>query len=118
MASPFHVWLANAWLNLLSWFGVEEQKIASFLYPVFQDAKQLIGKDLLKDIIAGVPVVATALAGGLPAGLLAAENFIVPLLATQGVELAATTINVMANALVSQAQASLDKPTVPAGEGA
>lgn len=103
----FHEWLHNAWQNLLSWFGVEEQKFASFLYPIFKDVKQVIEKDLLKDVIDGVPVVAAALMDGIPAALVAAEQFIVPLLESQGLALAKTTIGALANALVAQAQASL-----------
>jgi hypothetical protein len=105
--SSFHVWLVTAWTNLLSWFGVTEQKVASFLYPIFQDAKQLVEKDLLKDIIAGIPVVASAIAGGPAAALTAAEEFLLPLLKAQGVELETTTVEVLKAGLVAQAQASL-----------
>lgn len=115
MSTSFHLWLVSAWTNLLSWFGVEEQQLASFLYPVLKDAKQLIEHDLLKDIIAGVPVVASALAGGIPAALAAAEQFILPLLTAQGLELEQTTVSVLSNSLVAQAQASLDTPTVSVG---
>jgi hypothetical protein len=106
----FHEWLVTAWQNLLSWFGVEEQKLASLMYPIFKDAKSLIQKDLLKDIIAGLPIITAALAGnGVSAAIIAAEQFIVPLLTQQGIELATTTINTLANVLVAQAQASLPK---------
>ena len=106
----FHQWLITAWHDLLSWFGVEEQKLASFMYPIYKDAKSLIQKDLLKDIIAGVPIVAAALTGnGFSAALTAAEGFLIPMLTTQGIELATTTINTLANSLVAQAQASLPK---------
>lgn len=110
----FHDWLKTAWTNLLSWFGVEEQKLASFFYPVFQDAKILVQKDVLSDIIGGVPVVVAALEGGIPAALTAAEQFIVPLLEKQGIAVAQTTVNTLANGLVTQAQASLNAITVPA----
>ncbi len=103
----FHEWLHDAWQNLLSWFGVEEQKLASFLYPVFMDAKSMVEKNILQDVIDGVPLVVAALSGGIPAALLAAEAFIVPLLEKQGMALAQTTVNTLANALVAQAQASL-----------
>lgn len=103
----FTEWLHTAWQNLLSWFGVEEQKLASFMYPIFKDAKSLIQKDVLKDIIAGVPVVAGALTGGIPAALAAAEQFLLPILTQQGIELEQTTINALSNSLVAQAQASL-----------
>lgn len=109
----FHEWLTTAWTNLLSWFGVKEQKIASFLYPLFQDAKQLVEKDLWTDIIGGVPVVAAALVGvadpaaALSAGLAAAGGYLLPLLEKQSVTLAQTTINTLSNSLVAQAQASL-----------
>lgn len=110
----FKTWLITAWQDALSWFGVEEQKFASFLYPIFQDAKQLVSKDLLSDVIAGVPVVAAAITGAAPEemlalGLKAAENFIRPLLETQGVTLAETTVNTLSNTLVAQAQAGLAK---------
>jgi len=114
--NSFHVWLVTAWTNLLSWFGVTEQKVASFLYPIFQDAKQLVEKDLLKDIIAGVPAVASAIAGGPAAALSAAEAFLLPLLKEQGVELEETTVQVIKAGLVAQAQASLD--AVSNGSGA
>lgn len=106
----FHEWLHTAWTDLLHWFGVEEQKLASFLYPVLQDAKQIVEKDLLKDIINGVPVVAAALTGGYSVALEAAEAFIVPILTAQGLELAKHTVGALSNALVGQAQASLDTP--------
>jgi hypothetical protein len=114
--STFHVWLVTAWTNLLSWFGVTEQKVASFLYPIFQDAKQIVEKDLLKDIIAGIPVVASAIAGGPEAALAAAETFLLPLLKAQGVELENTTVQVLKAGLVAQAQASL--AAVSSGSGA
>lgn len=103
----FPAWLKTAWTGLLGWFSVEQQKLASFLYPVFQDAVILIKNDLLADIIDGVPVVAAALGGGIPAALEAAEGFILPVLEKQGVTLATTTLAVIKNALVAQAQASL-----------
>lgn len=107
----FKEWLKTAWTDFLSWFGVEEQKIASLLYPIFQDLKQLVEKNLWHDIIEGVPVVAAAMTGNIPEalalGLKAAEDFILPLLEKQGVTLAQTTINSLANALVAQAQAGL-----------
>lgn len=107
--SSFAAWLKEAWTDFLSWFGVEEQKIASFLYPIFLDAKQLVESDLMHDIIDGVPAVAAALfpEGGtmdLAAGLKAAEDFLLPLLEKQGVELAHTTINTLSNGMVAQAQ--------------
>lgn len=114
----FSAWLKTAWTNLLSWFGVEEQRLASFLYPIFQDAKKLVEKDLLSDIIGGVPIVAAALTGATGGvsdiaaiGLKAAEGFLLPLLETQGVTLASTTISTLTNALVAQAQASLTSAT-------
>lgn len=107
MAFSFHDWLKTAWTNLLSWFGVEEQKLASFLYPIFQDAKKLVEKDLLSDVISGIPVVTAALKDGPEAALKAAEDHIVPLIKAQGAELASTTLNTLANALVAQAQAAL-----------
>jgi len=116
--SSFHVWLVTAWTNLLSWFGVTEQKVASFLYPIFQDAKQLVEKDLLKDIIAGVPVIASAIAGGPAAALAAAEAFLLPLLKAQGVELETTTVEVLKAGLVAQAQASLDAGSSGSGASA
>lgn len=105
--SDFTSWLHTAWTNLLSWFGVEEQKLASFLYPVFQNTKDLIKKDFLTDVIAGVPVVASELAGGPEAALVAAEAVLLPLIAKQGVELGQTDIAILKNGLVAQAQASL-----------
>jgi hypothetical protein len=104
----FTTWLHTAWTDLLSWFGTKAQKVASFLYPIFQDAEQLVEKDLLKDIINGIPVVAAALTGGFPAALAAAEAFVLPLLKAQGVELGQATVGVLTHALVAQAQASLD----------
>lgn len=116
--NKFTDWLKGAWGNLLSWFGVEEQRIASLLYPIFQDAKQLVERDLLHDIIEGVPIVAAALTGAtggvseaVVLGLKAAEEFLLPLLAKQGVTLAATTVNSLSNALVAQAQEGLLKGT-------
>lgn len=106
--SNFSDWLKTAWLNLLSWFGMEEQKLASFLYPFFKDAVTVVKKDLLHDIIDGIPVVLAALtSGGVAAALVAAEQFIIPLLEKQGVALAQTTINTLSNALVAQAQAAV-----------
>jgi hypothetical protein len=116
--NKFTEWLKNAWTDFLSWFGVEEQRIASLLYPIFKDAKQLVENDLWHDVIEGVPIVAAALTGatgGLPAalaiGLKAAEEFLLPLLEAQGVKLAQTTINSLSNALVAQAQAGLTAGT-------
>lgn len=104
----FHDWLKNAWTDLLHWFGVEEQKLASFFYPILRDGKQIIEKDLLKDVIDGVPIVAAALTGGYSVALEAAEAFILPVLTAQGLDLAKHTIGALSNALVGQAQASLD----------
>lgn len=103
----FSTWLKTAWTDLLSWFSTEEQKIASFLYPVFQDAKTLVEKDLLGDIIDGIPIVTAALPAGIPAAIAAATGYLLPLLEKQGVTLAETTTNTIANALVAQAQAAL-----------
>lgn len=108
----FHEWLHDAWTDLLRWFGVEEQKIASFMYPIFMDAKSVVEKNFLQDIINGVPVVVEAMSGGIPAALVAAEEFLLPLLEKQGVALAQTTINTLANALVAQAQASINTAPV------
>lgn len=103
----FHDWLQTAWTNLLSWFGVEEQKFASFLYPAFQNVKALVKKDLLPDVIALIPAVQAVLTGsGLPAALTLAESLLLPVLQKQGVELAQTTINIISNGLVEQAQAA------------
>ena len=109
----FHDWVKTAWTDLLHWFGVEEQKLASFMYPIYQDAKQVVEKDLLKDIIDGVPVVASALSGGYGAALTAAEEFIVPLLTAQGITLAKETLATLSNALVGQAQKSLSALPAP-----
>ncbi len=106
--SDWPSFLSTAWMNLLSWFGVEEQKLASFLFPILKDAKTVVQKDLLNDIIGGLPIVVAALSGGIPAALLAAQQYIVPLLEAQGVALATTTVNALANGLVAQAQASLN----------
>lgn len=106
--SDFSTWLKTAWTDLLSWFSTEEQKLASFFYPIFQDGVQIVKKDLLTDVIDGVPIVAAALSGnGIAAGLAAAEAYILPILEKQGLALAQTTINTLANALVAQAQVSL-----------
>lgn len=105
----FKDWVKMAWTNLLHWFGMEEQKLASFLYPIFQDAKQVVEKDLLQDVIDGIPVVVAALTNGIPAALIAAEQFILPVLEKQGLQLAQTTINMLSNALVAQAKASLEQ---------
>ncbi len=109
--SSFHDWVKTAWTNLLTWFGLEEQKVASFLYPIFQDAKTLVKDDLLKDIIDGIPVIATALGGGYAAALAAATQFILPVLEKQGKQLADETIGTLANALVAQAKASIPAST-------
>lgn len=103
----FHEWLTSAWTNLLQWFGIEEQKLASFLYPILKDAKMVVEKDLLNDVIGGIPIVVVALSGGFAAALVAAEEYILPLIEAQGIALAQTTINALANGLVAQAQASL-----------
>jgi len=50
--------------------------------------------------------VTAALSGGIPAALTAATTYIVPLLEKQGVQIAETTTNTLANALVAQAAAS------------
>lgn len=105
--SSFHDWLKTAWTDLLHWFGVEEQKLASFLYPIIKDGAKLAENDLLHDVIDGIPVVAAALAGGLPAALTAAEEFLLPVLTKQGVELEQTTIKAISAGMVAQAQASL-----------
>lgn len=112
----FVAFLHTAWTDFLSWFGVEEQKIASFLYPIFQDAKKLVESDVMKDIIAGVPVVGAALIGGPAAALTAAEGVILPLLKTQGIELEQSTVGALSNALVAQAtaaQAAVTAGTTP-----
>lgn len=103
----FHVWLTTAWTNLLSWFGVEQQKLASFLYPVFNNTKALIKKDFLTDVIALIPAVETALTGGYAAALAEAEALLAPLLAKQGAELSQTDLAIIQNGLVAQAQASV-----------
>lgn len=109
----FSEWLKTAWTDFLTWFDTEEQQIASFLYPIFQDAKVLVQEDLLGDIIDGVPIVAAAITGAtgtLPEILTiaetAAKDFLLPLLEKQGVTLEQTTVNTLANALVAQAQAA------------
>lgn len=107
----FSSWLKTQWTSFLNWFGLEEQKLSSFLYPIFQDAKVIIAKDALQDVIDGVPVVAAALSGGTGAAVAAATAFIIPVLEKQGVQLAETTVNVLANALVAQAKASLASTT-------
>ena len=108
MATAFHEWLVGAWTNLLSWFGVEEQKLASFLYPVFLNTKALIKNDFLTDVIALVPAVAEALTGGgVAAAITAAEGLLMPLIEKQGATLGQTDINILSNALVAQAQTSL-----------
>lgn len=114
--SNFSDWVKTAWTNLLSWFGVEEQKAASFLYPIFQDIKALVKKDILHDIADGIPVVVIALtSGGIPAAIEAAIAYILPVLEAQSAEIAQTSINTLANALVAQAQASVDATaTIPA----
>lgn len=114
----FTKFLLTAWHDLLSWFGVEEQKIASFLYPIFKDAVQIVKKDVWADIIAGVPVVAAAITGGIPSALVAAEQFIVPLLVKQGIELKQTTLNALSNALVAQAQAAIGTTSVASASAA
>lgn len=111
----FKDWLKTAWTDLLSWFSTEEQKVASFLYPIFQDAKVIAKKDLLQDVIEGLPIVIAALSGGIPAAITAAEGYIIPLLEKQGIQLATTTVNTLANALVAQAQAALAKQEATAG---
>lgn len=105
----FGDWLKTAWTDLLHWFGVEEQKLASFLYPIFQDAKDAVVSDVLHAVIDSIPAIILALGNGLPAGLVAAEQAILPVLEQKGLQLAQTTINTLANALVAQAQASLLK---------
>jgi hypothetical protein len=106
--NAYTAWLKTVWTTILSWFGVEEQKFASFLYPIFQDAKQLVEKDLLSDIIDGIPTIVTALTtGGIPAAITAATAFILSTVEKQGVTLAETTVNTLSNALVAQAQAAL-----------
>ena len=117
MSNSFTLWLHTAWLDLLSWFGVEAQKLASFLYPTFKNTRDLIKKDFLVDVIALVPAVAAAiLSGGLSAALELAESLLLPLLAKQGIELAQTDINILSNGLVAQAQASLDATAAVAAE--
>lgn len=55
----FVLWLKNvAWLNLLSWFGTEAQRVASFLYPVLKKSDTLVKSGALDDIISLVPRVA------------------------------------------------------------
>lgn len=108
----FHNWLKGLWTNVLSWFGVEEQKLSSFLYPIYKDAKVLLKKDLLDAIIDGVPVVTAAITGAAPAemlaaGLKAAEDYILPLLEKEGLALAKTTIGALSNGLVAQAQQAI-----------
>jgi len=102
----FSTWLKTAWTNLLSWFGVEEQKLASFLYPVFQNTKTLIKNDFLTDVIALVPAVESVLTGGYAVALAEAGTLLTPLLAKQGAQLGETDIAIIQNALVAQAQAS------------
>lgn len=111
----FTAWVKTAWTDFLSWFSIEEQKFASFLYPVFSDVAQLAEKDGLQDIIAGIPIVAEALTGnGAAAALTAAEDFVKTTVEAQGVTLADTTIGVISNALVAQAQAGLTATATPA----
>lgn len=105
----FTKWLHNSWTNLLSWFGVEAQKLASFLYPVFSSTSSLIKNDFLTDVIALVPAVAEVLKGGdIEAALSEAKNLLLPLIEKQGKELAQTDINIISNGIVAQAQASLN----------
>lgn len=114
----FSTWLKTAWTDFLTWFDVEEQQLASFLYPILQDAKTLVKQDLLGDIISGVPIVAAAIGAAtgnlsevLAIGVKAAEDFIVPLLEKQGVTVASTTLSTLANGLVAQAQAAQEAVT-------
>lgn len=109
----FSTWLKTAWTDFLTWFDIEQQKLASFLYPVLQDAEVLVKNNLLADIIDGVPIVRAAIdsaTGDLPAvlevGIAAAKDFILPILEKQGIAVASTTLNTLANGLVAQAQAA------------
>lgn len=118
----FTSWLKSCYITLLSWFGVEAQKIASFLYPIFQDAEKIVKSDIMGDLIDLIPAVATAMtgAGGLTVeavevGLTAAKELLLPLLEKQGVELASETINTLANGLVAQAKIAIATPAQTAG---
>lgn len=115
MSNSFTTWLQTAYVNLLSWFGLETQKVASFLYPILKDAEQLVEKDILKDIIAGVPQVATVFeSGGLAAAEIEALAYITSVIAPHAIDIAKTTLNAVVAALVAQAQASLAVPAATA----
>lgn len=104
----FTDWLKKAWQDFLVWFGVEEQKLASFLYPIFQDAKPLIAKDILPLLINLIPVVVAALTNGYSEALAVAEANILPLLKADGIELKQATLSALAHGLVAQAQHAVD----------
>lgn len=103
-------WFKSELNIFLAWFGVEESKVVTFAKPIVTAVGKAITDDLWADIEAGIPVVASALTGGIPAALAAAEAFLLPVLEKQGVALEQTALNLITNSLV--AQAVIAAPTV------
>lgn len=97
-------WFKSELNVFLAWFGVEESKVVTFARPIIQTIGKAVTDDLWADIEGGIPVVGTALLGGVPAALTAAEEYILPLLAKQGIQLEQLALNLLSNSLVAQAQ--------------
>lgn len=92
-------------LNLfLDWFGLAESKVTTFAKPIITTVAKQITDNLWADIEGGIPIVVAALTEGIPAALIAAEQYILPLLKTQGIELEQLALNLLSSSLVAQAQ--------------
>lgn len=104
----FKTFLSTAWVNALSWFSIEEQKLASFCYPFFKALKSSVSKDLLEKAIVFVPQIAAAYAsGGYTYALSIAQSVLWPLLIAEGTVIEQAVFAQLSNALVSQAQDAL-----------
>lgn len=99
-------WFKSELNVFLAWFGVEESKVVTFAKPIVESLAKAMTDDLWADIEGGIPVALAALPGGITAAIAAAESYLLPLLATQGLQLEQLAINLLANAIVAQAQLS------------
>lgn len=104
-------WFKGELNMFLNWFGVEESKVVTWAKPLISDIAKVIKDDLWTDIEGGIPVVAAALVGGIPAALAAAEQYILPLLEKQSIQLEQIALNLLSNSLVAHAQASVAVPS-------
>lgn len=55
----FYVWLTvAAWQDAMSWFGTNQQKLASFLYNTLKKSDQIVKSGVYEDVLRLVPEIA------------------------------------------------------------